>query len=350
MSKATHAVMADIDDLLFVFGSALRYGLGRRTYSTSLISGFITDNISLLNEKWFINFLRDINDYEETRIRWSKYKITNDGEYDSICDYESWINLKATLVNEYEKRGFENSLAYYGIELTEMKLFAVTENERRYIHTCATLAEARNLIYSFCEERGFEGFTYKIREEKNTIQFFIEQIPEIFHLELWEICDKTLSKLFGSVLPYRGRDYRLGGVPGKKSFFDNAFCVPVDFTSEQIKIACMKIYRNLAREDITTKVQKYAPQIGIEDYKIKINGAKTKLGSYTSNNIFNFSWRLVMGTDEIIDYVIVYTLVQAKEKKGLPRFWATISDILPDYRNCQKMLNVWRAGLKDEIL
>jgi hypothetical protein len=68
-----------------------------------------------LNEKWFINFLRDINDYEETRTRWSRDKI-NDGKYDDICDYESWTNLKAELIQEYSKRGFERPLAYYDIK------------------------------------------------------------------------------------------------------------------------------------------------------------------------------------------------------------------------------------------
>ena len=106
--KSTYNISADLDDLLFMLGSALRYGFGRKSYATSIIPKVIIENLSLLNEKWLINFLRDINEYEKNRIAW-EYK-------DDECDYASWMKLKTSLLNEYQKRGFTRSLNYYGIE------------------------------------------------------------------------------------------------------------------------------------------------------------------------------------------------------------------------------------------
>ncbi len=98
----TVEVKADLDDLLFVFGSALRYGLGRRTYATSLISSVLLDNLTLLNEKWTVNLLRDINGYELSR--------QGGHPKDDDCDFESWMELKRRLLVLYMERGYTHPM------------------------------------------------------------------------------------------------------------------------------------------------------------------------------------------------------------------------------------------------
>ena len=91
-------IKANLDDLLFMFSAALRYGLGRRTYATGLISDVIKANLTLLNEKWTVNLLRDLNGYEKDRQ--SGYIKDDD------CDYESWSNLKQKILTIYKERGY----------------------------------------------------------------------------------------------------------------------------------------------------------------------------------------------------------------------------------------------------
>lgn len=52
-----------------------------------------------------------------------------------------------------------------------------------------------------------------------------------------EIYENPLSNKFGRRLPYQGNTYLLGGIGGKKAFFDNCFCVPVNYYDDQIKAA-----------------------------------------------------------------------------------------------------------------
>jgi len=94
-------VFAKPDDLHFIFCSAIRYGLGRRTYATSLIPEFITDNLLVLNEKALVNLLADIKRYEEDRVVW-EYK-------DDECDYRSWMEFKSALITEFKKRNYKPS-------------------------------------------------------------------------------------------------------------------------------------------------------------------------------------------------------------------------------------------------
>ena len=88
--KATHS------DLQFMLGAALRYGLGRKTYATSLIPEVISDNISLFNESSLTVMLRDIEMYERDRIAWE--------HKDDNCDYDSWMKLKKLLQDELMKK------------------------------------------------------------------------------------------------------------------------------------------------------------------------------------------------------------------------------------------------------
>ena len=52
-------VYADSQDLQMLFCCALRYALGRKSMSTHLIPEIIKDNVSMLDQKWFINYLEE---------------------------------------------------------------------------------------------------------------------------------------------------------------------------------------------------------------------------------------------------------------------------------------------------
>lgn len=82
----------DKDNLLFIFGAALRYALGRKSYATGLVSSFLIENVEMYNEKWLHNFLKDIEDYEMHRVP---------GQTDHLCDYDGWMKLKAVLEERY---------------------------------------------------------------------------------------------------------------------------------------------------------------------------------------------------------------------------------------------------------
>ena len=143
---------------------------------------------------------------------------------------------------------------------------------------------------------------------------------------------------YGSRIPYRGKDYLVGGVPDRKPFFENIFCVPVHLTPEKIKAACIRVYRELAKKDLTSKVQDFASKMGVNPSGIKINGAKSRWGSCSGKKGLNFSWRVVMAEDEVIDYIVVHELAHIKEWNHSQRFWAVIKSILPDYEERKKRL------------
>jgi predicted metal-dependent hydrolase len=202
--------------------------------------------------------------------------------------------------------------------------------------------QKRKTIALYIRDGGLE-VRAPLKMSGTEIDRFVEQKRGWAETKLAQIAEKNEQKAefeinYGSRVPYRGREWIVGGVPGRKVFFDNAFCVPVHLTPDQIKYACVQIYRLLARRDLTEKVQEYAAKMEVEPASIKINGAKTRWGSCSAKKSLNFSWRLMMADDEVIDYVVVHELAHIKEMNHSPRFWSVVAGVLPDYKQRQAKL------------
>lgn len=75
-------------DLKDIVCCSLRYALGRRTYITSLISGYVMEHPELIDERVKGIMLKDIEEYLECRNIYYK---------DDECDYQSWLKLKKWL-------------------------------------------------------------------------------------------------------------------------------------------------------------------------------------------------------------------------------------------------------------
>ena len=89
------------------------------------------------------------------------------------------------------------------------------------------------------------------------------------------------------------------------------------------------------------------PKKKVSPAAVKINEAKGRWGSCSSKKSLNFSWRLMMAGESVIDYVVVHELAHLKEMNHSPRFWAEVGRVLPDYpgrraklKELQKLLSV----------
>jgi len=119
-------------------------------------------------------------------------------------------------------------------------------------------------------------------------------------------------------------------------------------TQGEIKRAVIRVYRLVAKNLLTNKVAGYAKQMGVTPIAVKINGAKTHWGSCSGKNSINFSWRLVMADDDVIDYVVVHELAHIKEHNHSDRFWAVVEGVLPDYKARQAKLKELQKRLAHE--
>ncbi|MFT3952196.1 MAG: SprT family zinc-dependent metalloprotease [Oscillospiraceae bacterium] len=146
---------------------------------------------------------------------------------------------------------------------------------------------------------------------------------------------------YGSLVCYRGKDYPIVARPGNRAGFDEAalcFFLPPNLPAERVKLAVIQIYKLLAKRFLTERVAHFQKIMGVTVANLKINSAKTRWGSMSANKNVNFSWRLILAPDEIIDLVVVHELAHIKQMNHSDKFWTQVEAILPDWRERQKRL------------
>jgi hypothetical protein len=176
----------------------------------------------------------------------------------------------------------------------------------------------------------------------------------------WILTNLTESKLklqrkesftlnYGDKVLYCGKQYLITpGSSGKIGISNDSFYIPADLPHEQIKSACVKIYKILAKSDFTLKAYNYAAKMGVAPSVVKVNSATSRWGSCSAKKSLNFSWRLIMADDEVIDYVVVHELAHLIEMNHSPRFWAVVERVLPDYRERKARLKELQQKLNVE--
>lgn len=139
---------------------------------------------------------------------------------------------------------------------------------------------------------------------------------------------------YGSEITWRGKMYPIVSRSGNIAGFDGiCFYVPTGLTRPQIKAACVQVYRRLALIYLKGRVSCFSGKMGVAPAAVKVNSAKTRWGSCSSKKSINFSWRLALADDDVIDYVVVHELAHLIELNHSERFWAVVKGILPDYAN-----------------
>lgn len=99
-----------------------------------------------------------------------------------------------------------------------------------------------------------------------------------------------------------------------------------------------KWYRKQTKEIINNRAKLYAEMAGLKYARISITGAKSRWGSCSFKGNLNFSWKLIMAPQRVVDYVVIHELVHLSERNHSRRFWDKVSVFMPDYKNCRKWL------------
>ena len=93
-----------------------------------------------------------------------------------------------------------------------------------------------------------------------------------------------------------------------------------------------------AAEDISERVARFAPQVGVSYGRITIRSQRTRWGSCSAKGNLNFNCLLMLCPEEVRDYVVVHELCHRIEMNHSPKFWAQVERVCPDYRVHRKWL------------
>lgn len=106
-----------------------------------------------------------------------------------------------------------------------------------------------------------------------------------------------------------------------------------------------KALRSYAREIFENKASTYIGRIDADFDRVFIRDQTTRWGSCSGKGNLNFNWRLVLGPEHVLEYVVVHELVHLEHADHSDRFWRRVREIYPDYKKSDKWLSENSAKL-----
>ena len=165
-----------------------------------------------------------------------------------------------------------------------------------------------------------------VHEKADWIERSREKLKAIVTVPKKEFAD-------GETFPFLGRDYELRLIPHQRQtlHFDNGFTLKAS-ARPRGEAVFTQWYRSQALTIFTERVTYYATLHGFSPKQVKVNSAKTRWGSCSTNGTINFTWRLVMAPLDVIDYVVIHELVHLRVKDHSQRFWQAVERLCPEYK------------------
>lgn len=148
----------------------------------------------------------------------------------------------------------------------------------------------------------------------------------------------------GSTLMIEGKAYTLRlkqGKPVRGVTDGGEYRLTLPDTSDPaVRAAIRSTLSVRALERIRSRVNHFAPLIGVQPGRIAIRDQKSRWGSCSSKGNLNFNWKLIMAPPDVLDYVVIHELCHLHEFNHSPRFWQLVYARMPDYESWKKWLKL----------
>ncbi len=87
-----------------------------------------------------------------------------------------------------------------------------------------------------------------------------------------------------------------------------------------------------------SRAEYWASYLGVSFNRVSVKDQRTLWGSCTRAGNLNFSWRLALAPDPVLDYVIVHELSHRAQMNHSRRFWEVVERVCPGHRTHRRWL------------
>ena len=151
-----------------------------------------------------------------------------------------------------------------------------------------------------------------------------------------EVRPRAQIDMFERVRPGRGHAERRGAVLRVST---------ASLDEGEMRALIERWYRREAATYLAGRVEHYAPRLGVQPSKVTIRGQRSRWGSCSGRGTVSLNWRLMMVPGALTDYVVVHELCHLRHMDHSQRFWAMVSEAIPDYRQRRHSLDALQGRL-----
>ncbi len=120
------------------------------------------------------------------------------------------------------------------------------------------------------------------------------------------------------------------------------------FTGQVFEISKLKLsfarllftsfYKQQAQIILSQRMREYASLMRVSPKKMRITSATTRWGSCSNAGTVNFSYRLILTPEAIINYVVVHELAHLTRHDHSKNFWQEVEKFYPNYKQARAWL------------
>ncbi|MDD2714629.1 MAG: SprT family zinc-dependent metalloprotease [Candidatus Wallbacteria bacterium] len=119
-----------------------------------------------------------------------------------------------------------------------------------------------------------------------------------------------------------------------------------ELTGETARDLLQKWYLNKAENCLQERCAFFSSVLKQYPSRIIIKEQKRRWGSCNAKGEIRFNWRIIMGSPELVDYIVVHELCHLKYRNHGKRFWQEVGKFLPDYLSRRKNLSTQGLGFQ----
>jgi hypothetical protein len=104
-------------------------------------------------------------------------------------------------------------------------------------------------------------------------------------------------------------------------------------------------YRGEARREIAARVGDKAHRLGRRPGRITVRDQRSRWGSCSGDGNLNFSWRLILAPEWVLDYVVAHEVAHLAEMNHGARFWRHVGGLCAEPEAARAWLRARGASL-----
>jgi len=135
----------------------------------------------------------------------------------------------------------------------------------------------------------------------------------------------------GAVVPVLGVPHVIGHEPAaRRGVWRQDGTIRVSGRREHLARRVEDFLRREAGAELSDRAHAKAESIGHKIERITLRDPKSRWGSCSSSGRLNFSWRLILAPEAVLDYVVAHEVAHLEHMNHGPRFWALVAELTPE--------------------